>query len=332
MNTKLWLLSFCLFFGIEIFSQNEKDSVEESFSEVVVESMPVFREGDNSWQELMDFISRHLRYPATAWEDSVEGRVIIIFTVERSGDTDNHKVVRGVREDLDNEALRVAKLLKFEVPAIQRGKPVRVRFTLPVVFDLKQTKSVALRNIDFSEDTVKARAKEFIISHSSGDFFDSLFELGVAQINDNKMISTDYYIRTGFEKKFYYRQVQDKKTITANDIEIHFNEQQEIIDYPDIGRIYQGFSAYQNAAVLSEEETKELSDSFSKNKNMRISDVKYIYDLDREKLYLEVIRQKKDAPGVKERQQIDMQNNKLIKKTGPSFFRMLFYYLDKIFW
>ena len=135
---------------------------------------------------MMDFISRYLRYPATAWEDSVEGRVIINFWVERSGNTTDHKVIRGVREDLDSAALRVAKRLRFEVPAMQRGKPVRVLYTLPFVFDLKRTKNVACRGIDFSEDTIKAKAKEFIISHSSRDFFDNLFELGVAQVNTNQ--------------------------------------------------------------------------------------------------------------------------------------------------
>lgn len=335
MNTKLWVLSLCLFCGIQVFSQNENDSIEEIFLGTVVENTPQFREGDNSSQELMNFISRYLRYPASALEDSVEGRVIINFWVETSGDTDNHKIVRGVRGDLDNEALRVAKLLKFEVPAMQRGRPVRMIFTLPFTFDLKRTKSVAVRNVDFSEDTIKARAKEFIISHSSRDFFDSLFELGIAQINDDQRrfsyLSMDYYTRTGFEKRFYYRQVQDKKTITANNIEIHFDEQQEIIRYPDIGGIYKGFLSYQNITALSKEEIKELSDSFSKYRNMDIREVKYIYDLDAEQLYLEITRQKEYGSGVKEKQQIDIQNNRLIKKEGPSFFRIFFYYLGQIF-
>ena len=58
---------------------------------------------------------------------------------QNSGFTFGHKVIKGVREDLDNEALRVTTLIKFERPAFQRGKPIEVKYTVPVVFNLGDT-------------------------------------------------------------------------------------------------------------------------------------------------------------------------------------------------
>ncbi|HOW20834.1 MAG TPA: energy transducer TonB, partial [Tenuifilaceae bacterium] len=54
-----------------------------------------------------------------------------------SGLTINHKVAKGIREDLNNEALRVAKLIKFDRPALQKGRPIEVEYTVPIVFDLR---------------------------------------------------------------------------------------------------------------------------------------------------------------------------------------------------
>lgn len=335
MNTKCWILSICLFCGIQVFSQNENDSIEE-ISGTFVENAPQFREGDDSWQVLMDFINRYLRYPASAMEDMVEGRVIVQFWIDTSGNTDNHKVVRGIRDDLDNEALRVARLLNFEVPALIRGEPIRTMFILPFTFDLKRAKSITGGNLNYSEDSLRTKSKEFIISHSSRDFFDCLFELGITQINDNPKhvpcLSMDYYLKTSYGKRFYYRQMLNNKALTTNNIGIHFDGQQEITHYPDIEGIYQGFLSYQNMTLITEEEIKELSDSFSKHRNMKIQEVIYVFDLDLQKLYLEITRQKKYGSGVKETQLIDIQNNRLIKKDGPSFFRILFYYLGQIFY
>ena len=86
--------------------------------------------------DLKKFIQGELIYPLSAKKDSVEGSVVISFTIDTLGLTVNHKVVKGIRDDLNNEALRISKLIKFDKPALQKGKPIAVEYTVPVVFDL----------------------------------------------------------------------------------------------------------------------------------------------------------------------------------------------------
>ncbi|MDQ7040002.1 MAG: energy transducer TonB [Rhodothermus sp.] len=96
---------------------------------VVVEEMP---EPIGGQKALYDCI----RYPEIARKAGVEGRVIIQFVVDEHGNVTNPQVLRGVGAGLDEEALRCVTQLKFK-PGRQRGRPVRVRFTLPVVFRLQ---------------------------------------------------------------------------------------------------------------------------------------------------------------------------------------------------
>lgn len=333
MKAKLMILFLFLIGGVNLFSQIKNDSINTVFPGIYVESMPEFRAGGDSNKRLMEFIAKNIQYLETALNDSIEGRVVTQFWIDTSGNTDSHKIIRGLREDLDNEALRVAKLLKFEVPAIQREKPVRIMFTLPFVFDLQKGRKI--KEIGYSDREIKAKAKEWIISNSDKEFFDSLYELGIAENNSKKnlsSISCDFYIRTDYDKRFYYRQVIDKKVVTTNDIQIYFDASQNIASYPDINGIYQGYLLYKKTKTLSAEDIKELSDSFSKYKKMNIREVKYIYDLDIKQLYLEVIREKKFGTGITERQQLDIQNKLLIKKEGPSFLRRMLNVLQEIFY
>jgi len=73
-------------------------------------------------------------YPQGAINDTIGGVVLIDFYVETDGKTSSHRVVKGVRDDLNNEALRVVKLLNFDEPAYTRGIPVRTTYLLPISF------------------------------------------------------------------------------------------------------------------------------------------------------------------------------------------------------
>lgn len=88
---------------------------------------------------LKEFIQGEVVYPLSAKKDTIKGIVVISFTIDTLGLTVNHKVVKGIREDLNNEALRVAKLIKFDRPALQKGRPIEVEYTVPVVFNLGDT-------------------------------------------------------------------------------------------------------------------------------------------------------------------------------------------------
>lgn len=99
-----------------------------------IEEAPFFR-GD-----LKEFIQGEIVYPLSAKKDTIKGTVVISFKIDTLGLTVNHKVIKGIREDLNEEALRVAKLIKFERPAMQKGRPIEVEYTVPVVFDLRHLK------------------------------------------------------------------------------------------------------------------------------------------------------------------------------------------------
>ena len=85
---------------------------------------------------LSAFLSENIKYPKSALEDSISGRVIISFIVEKNGKISDVQVARSVHPSLDEEAARVVKMMPKWTPGIQNGKPVRVRFTLPVNFKL----------------------------------------------------------------------------------------------------------------------------------------------------------------------------------------------------
>ena len=113
----------------EIIEIEEDD--EEFF--MVVENMPEFPGGDLG---LMKFIQKNVRYPAIAKEYNITGKVYVSFIVDRQGKVTNVKLVRGVDKNLDAEALRVVSSLPQYTPGRQRGKPVRVMFTIPINFTL----------------------------------------------------------------------------------------------------------------------------------------------------------------------------------------------------
>ena len=113
-----------------------KPVVEEATEEifVVVEKQPEFPGGTTA---LMKFLGDNIKYPIIAQENGIQGRVITNFVVERDGSISDVQVVRGQDPSLDKEAVRVIKTMPKWTPGQQRGKPVRVRFTLPVVFRLQ---------------------------------------------------------------------------------------------------------------------------------------------------------------------------------------------------
>jgi protein TonB len=114
---------------VEIEIEEEDD--EEFF--MVVENMPEFPGGDLG---LMKYIQKNVKYPAIAKEYNITGKVYVSFIVDKKGFVTNVKIVRGVDKNLDAEAMRVVKSLPKYKPGKQRGKSVRVMFTIPINFTL----------------------------------------------------------------------------------------------------------------------------------------------------------------------------------------------------
>ena len=111
----------------------EEEEVEEQQIFQVVEEMPEFPGGMG---ECMKFLAKNIKYPTVAQENGVQGRVIVQFVVNSDGSIVDPQVVKPVNPYLDKEALRVVSAMPKWKPGEQRGKKVRVRFTLPVTFRL----------------------------------------------------------------------------------------------------------------------------------------------------------------------------------------------------
>ncbi len=108
---------------------------EEEVVFVVVESMPEFPGGQ---QALFKYLSENIKYPVIAQENGIQGKVVCQFTVNKDGSIVDIEVVRsGGDPSLDKEAVRVIKTMPKWKPGKQRGKPVRVKYTVPVNFKLQ---------------------------------------------------------------------------------------------------------------------------------------------------------------------------------------------------
>ncbi len=111
---------------------NMLDKDEDIF--FIVETMPEFPGGEPA---LRQYVANNIKYPESAQENGVQGRVYVSFVVDKEGNVANAKIVRGVDPSLDQEALRVINSLPAWEPGKQRGEPVNVSYTVPINFALQ---------------------------------------------------------------------------------------------------------------------------------------------------------------------------------------------------
>ena len=144
----LTMIQLCLFFSIFLFSvhiaygQREASESLNQF-QVSAESdgtnrFPIgddinYKGGD---KRLWRIISKNLSYPAEALKDSVTGSVYVYFTIDTKGRSTDIKVVKGIRDDLDKEAVRVVEMLDEWIVATQNGRKVATKHMLPIKFSL----------------------------------------------------------------------------------------------------------------------------------------------------------------------------------------------------
>jgi len=112
----------------------EEPEPEEQTFFVVVEKMPEFPGGMGA---CLKYLGQNIKYPTIAQENGIQGRVVVQFIVNKDGSIVNPVVVRSVDPYLDKEALRVIKSMPKWTPGKQRGKAVRVKYTVPVTFRLQ---------------------------------------------------------------------------------------------------------------------------------------------------------------------------------------------------
>ncbi len=122
--------------GPPVTGTGEGKSVEQAGNTTAydaggVDVMPEPAGGMAAWAR---FLQKNIRYPDT----EAEGKVYLSFIIEKDGKLSNIVLVRGVNPMLDDEALRVLKIAPAWKPGRQNGQPVRVKYSIPIVFQMSQ--------------------------------------------------------------------------------------------------------------------------------------------------------------------------------------------------
>jgi len=110
----------------------EEEAVDEVF--LFVEEAPHPIGGMKSFYE---YVANHLHYPAIALRMGIEGKVYVEFIINQDGSLTDFQILKGIGADCDDEALRVLKASPKWAPGKQRGKPVKVKMALPIIFVLE---------------------------------------------------------------------------------------------------------------------------------------------------------------------------------------------------
>ena len=117
--------------------KNSEDYSPEVDGEIIfgpiIETMPSFPGGN---AECMKFIEQNLRYPEEARNKRIEGRVIMLFIIDKNGSVTEPYVAKGVEKSLDEEAIRLIKSMPKWIPAKMDGKPIQIKYALPIQFKL----------------------------------------------------------------------------------------------------------------------------------------------------------------------------------------------------
>ena len=133
MKSIIYYLLFVAFFGscAQVYAQTPEKNDNVVFT--IVEHMPEFPGGDEA---MAKFLQKNIVYPESVMKANIQGKVYLSFVVDEKGNVRDAKILRGVHELLDAEALRVINLMPRWKPGTQGGRPVRVQFNLPIDFKL----------------------------------------------------------------------------------------------------------------------------------------------------------------------------------------------------
>ena len=130
VSLKVALMILVLLFS---FTTSTAQTKKNNMVYDVVEVMPQYPGGQIA---MLKYIMENIKYPKQIMEEGIQGRVTVSFIVEKDGRVSNVRLLRSVQPSLDKEAIRVVKSMPKWTPGKQNGKPVRVRFNLPVMFKL----------------------------------------------------------------------------------------------------------------------------------------------------------------------------------------------------
>jgi TonB family protein len=112
---------------------NKKSTLKKKEVLEVIEIDPEFPGGEEARQK---FLRDNVVYPVEARKNNIQGVVYVDFVIEPDGTVSNIEIYKSVQKSLDEEAIRVTSLMPKWIPGTQRGKPIRVKYRMPIRFTL----------------------------------------------------------------------------------------------------------------------------------------------------------------------------------------------------
>jgi TonB family protein len=133
------LISFVLALGVVYCQAQQKQEIK--YAEL--ERLPSFKGGMSAFDL---FIINNLKYPIEARKNNVQGKVVVGFVIEKDGSVTETRVIKGIGSGCDEEALRVINESPKWIPGLLLGgKPVRVSYTIPIIFQLGPQKTEVVK-------------------------------------------------------------------------------------------------------------------------------------------------------------------------------------------
>ena len=175
-----------------VISAKEKEDVPLFF---IVEDMPEFLGGE---QAMRRFLKENAVYPASMLNKAVEGKVTVTFVVDSEGNTTNIRVVNGFDETLDKVAVYAVSNFPLWKPGRQRGRPVNVSYTIPVIFSAKKGE---LSNEELNKaKELEEKLKSFIYDNESTKYLSNDLKL---KEFEEKIRNENYKETSAFEVNRY---------------------------------------------------------------------------------------------------------------------------------
>lgn len=114
------------------YGSSKAAPIEKIYNEV--ENMPKYPGGQTA---LLKYIGTNIKYPAEAQKNNQQGKVIVQYTIDKTGAVKDICIMRGLSPELNKEAIHVVSSMPNWIPGTQNGEPVSVRYTLPITFALQ---------------------------------------------------------------------------------------------------------------------------------------------------------------------------------------------------
>lgn len=132
----IWLICFALSLGVGAAqTQPSSETDNPVFLEIEVPAQP-----KGGYPSFYKYIAQNLKYPEEARKAGIEGRVFLQFIIRKDGSITDVSLLKGIGHGCDEEAIKVVQNAEKWIPGTQRGEPVNVRMSIPIVFKLSGKK------------------------------------------------------------------------------------------------------------------------------------------------------------------------------------------------